>query len=262
LEQRVKQLEDRLGKDSHNSSLPPSTDGLKKKKPVSLRQPSGRKPGGQKGHPGRTLTFSEQPDEILPHPPTQCGGCGACLEEVAGEEGERRQVFDLPPITLKVTEHRLVNKVCPTCGQANSGEFPEGVVAAVQYGERVRSLAVYFSTYQLLPNARIAELFADVFDAPLSQANVGEAVRRAASSLKPVVESIRDAVASASVAYFDETGLRVGGRLHWLHSASTARLTFYTRHKSRGKAGMDAAGVLPKFCGRASHDGWGALPAV
>src|SRR5579872_2575189 len=111
LEQRVKQLEDRLGKDSHNSSKPPSTDGLKKK-PVSLRQPSQRKPGGQKGHPGRTLAYANQPDEILPHSPSQCSCCGTALEEVAGEEGERRQVFDLPPIVLKVTEHRLVSKVC------------------------------------------------------------------------------------------------------------------------------------------------------
>jgi transposase len=257
LEKRVKLLEDRLGKDSHNSSKPPSTDGFNRKpKPVSLRKPSTRKPGGQHGHPGRTLDFADKPDHLLPHLPTQCRCCGTDLEGVAGEPGERRQVCDLPRIAVEITEHRLIGKVCPTCGQANTGEFPEGVVASVQYGPRVRALCVYLSNYQLLPNARITQLFEDVFDAPLCTATVGECVRLAASGLKGVVEAIRDAVAKAPVAYFDETGLRVGGRLHWLHTASTARLTYYTRHTSRGKAGMDAAGVLPRFTGRAMHDGW------
>jgi transposase len=162
----------------------------------------------------------------------------------------------LPPIKLEVTEHRLQSKVCPGCGHKTCGEFPQEVVAPLQYGARVRATAVYLADYQLLPMARIAELFNDLFDAPISPSTVVESLQLASKRLKPVVEKIRDALTLAKVAHFDETGLRVCARLYWLHSASTARLTYYFCHQSRGKKGMDAAGVLPSFSGRAMHDGW------
>src|SRR5690242_11646268 len=137
---RLKELEDRLGKDSHNSNKPPSSDGLKKKpSPQSLRQKTGRKPGGQKGHPGRNLAFAECPDQIIEHTPKQCACCGLDLEALCGEEGERRQVFELPPLRLEVTEHRRLRKVCPDCGHSNEATFPSEVTQSVQYGPRVKA---------------------------------------------------------------------------------------------------------------------------
>jgi transposase len=252
---RVKELEDRLGKDSHNSNKPPSSDGLKKK-PVSLRQQNARKPGGQKGHPGRTLEFAEEPHHLLVHSPPCCEGCGTDLAGVLGKAGQRRQVFDLPPLGLEVTEHRSEQKRCPCCGKCNEGTFPKEATSRVQYGPRVKALGLYLLDFQLLPYQRIAEFFADLFDAPLSPGMLHKAQQSASERLVPVVEKIRVALTKAAVVHFDETGFRIIGRLHWLHSASTALLSYYTWHPKRGKIGMDAAGVLPHFAGRAMHDGY------
>lgn len=254
---RQKELEDRLNKNSHNSHLPPSSDGFqKKKKPVNLRQSSGRKPGAQKGNPGRNLAFSDSPDHTVMHSPTSCQGCGASLEGVGVTGRERRQVHDLPPLHIEVTEHQSEQKCCPACGYQNRGAFPEDVVAHVQYGSRLQALCVYLLDYQLLPYQRIASLFADLFGTRLSTGMLFEAQQRAATRLQPVVEKIRNALKRAEVVHFDETGFRVGASLHWLHSASTASLSAYAWHKKRGKVGMDAAGILPSFLGRAVHDGY------
>jgi transposase len=252
---RVKELEDRLGKDSHNSSKPPSSDGLAKK-PVSLRPKSTRKPGGQPGHRGKRLEFSERPDQVLLHAPAHCQECGTDLEAIQGQTEERRQVYDLPPLKLVVTEHRTQHKCCPNCGLCNLGTFPQDVSGQVQYGPRVKALGVYLLDFQLLPYHRIAGLFADLFGAPLSPGMLALAQQEASNRLEAVVTRIQEALKKTAVAHFDETGFRVLGRLHWLHSASTPWLSYYSWHQKRGKIGMDAAGVLPSFLGRAVHDGY------
>jgi len=254
---RLQELEDRLGKDSHNSNKPPSSDGLKKKPTLqSLRQKTGRKPGAQKGHPGRNLAVVEHPDLVIEHAPQQCGCCGLDLTPLDGQEDARRQVFDLPPLRLFVTEHRSLRKVCPNCGHASRATFPEGVTQPVQYGPRVKALGVYLSSYQLLPYGRIAGLFADLFDAPLSPGTLFAAQQDASSGLQGALARIQEGLLGAAVVDFDETGLRVLGSLHWLHSASTPTLTYYDWDKKRGKIGMDKAGILPDFSGIAVHDGW------
>jgi transposase len=239
---RLKELEDRLGKDSHNSHKPPTK--------------TGRHPGGQKGHPGRNLAFAERPDAIVEHAPKQCACCGLDLTLLCGEEDERRQVFDLPPLRLLVTEHRTRRKVCPDCGHTNQATFPPEVSQPVQYGARVKALGVYLASYQLLPYGRIASLFADLFDAPLSPGTLFAAQQDASSRLSGALACIKTALIGAQVVDFDETGLRILGSLHWLHSASTPSLTYYDWHHKRGKAGMDKAGILPHFSGIAVHDGW------
>jgi transposase len=252
---RVQELENRLGKDSHNSSKPPSSDGLAKK-PVSLRPKSTRNPGGQPGHPGKRLEFSEHPDQIVLHPPAHCQECGTSLEGVEGQVDARRQVYDLPPLKLVVTEHRTQHKCCPNCGLSNLGTFPQEVAAQVGYGPRVKALGVYLIDFQLLPYHRVAQLFADLFDASLAPGTLFLAQQEASSLLESVVTRIKVALKKKAVAHFDETGFRVCGRLHWLHSASTPGLSYYSWHQKRGKIGMDAAGVLPSFVGRAVHDGY------
>lgn len=253
---QVKTLSDRAATDSHNSSKPPSSDGFTKKKAQSQRPVSGKKPGGQPGHPGRTLRFSETPDEVIAHSPTQCQGCG---EELAGQPAtglERRQVVDLPPRSLVVVEHRAERKDCPRCGVTTAGEFPETVTQPVQYGPRLQALGVYLVNYQLLPYERASALVADVFGTAPSEGTLVTAVERCAAGLGETEDAIKAAIRHGPVGQFDETSLRIAARRHWLHVASTPELTSYGVHEKRGKVGSDAQGILPDFTGRAVHDGW------
>jgi transposase len=254
LSSRLNELEARLSKDSHNSGKPPSSDGLGRPAPRSLRQKSGRRPGGQPGHPGTTLCLAEQPDEVVTHGPPTCAGCGACLEGVAPAGGERRQVHDLPPLSLRVTEHRALRKACPFCHTLTTAPFPAEVTKPVQYGPGVRALCVYLQQYQLLPFARTQELLADLLGCPLSEGTLFNSLAACHERLSPVEAAIKEAVGQAPVGHFDETGVRIQKGLHWLHTAGTASLTFLAPHAKRGKEAMDALGVLPAFSGTAVHD--------
>ena len=252
LQARIAELEARLSKDSHNSSKPPSSDGFRK--PQSLRQASGRAPGGQPGHAGNTLKQVEHCDRQVIHPlPPVCADCGAPL--TGALTSERRQVFDVPQVRVQVTEHRVQTALC-RCGKTHCGDFPPEVTQAAAYGPRVRSLAVYLTQYQMVPVARTAQLLADAYGLALSPGTIQTWIGQAGEQLAPVASRIADGVKQAAVAHFDETGLRVNQKLHWLHSASTATLTWYRRHRDRGGEAMRAFGILPAFQGIAVHDGW------
>lgn len=252
---RVKELENRLGKNSTNSSKPPSSDGLRK--PVSLRPKSERKPGGQKGHQGCTLTPVDKPDHTLFHDPTACSCCGKDLAEVEGvATQERRQVMDLPPITVQTTEHRVRTKVCPHCSNINAGAFPEAVSQPVQYGPRLHAFSVYLNAYQLLPFARIAQLYQDLFCVRISPGTLETSQKMASERLDGVIDFITRKLKKAGLIHCDESGLRIGAKLRWLHVAGTRLFTLYGWHANRGKAGMDALGILSDFSGRAMHDAW------
>ncbi|MFH2007942.1 MAG: IS66 family transposase [bacterium] len=257
-ERRVRQLEEQVAKDSHNSSKPPSSDGLAKPKPKSLRTPSERPTGGQPGHPGQTLRMVEKPDHTVSHPVKRCADCGRSLAAQAPDRVERRQVFDLPEPKLEVTEHQAEVKTC-ACGCVNRAAFPPEVTAPVQYGLRVKSVAVYLKQYQLLPFERLTEIMRDLFACDtFSEGTLANLSAACSRRLEPVDAVIRDLAAKAEVAGFDETGVRAIGSLHWLHTVSTCWLTWYFAHKRRGREAMDAAGVLPNFKGRAVHDFWGS----
>lgn len=255
LEARVKGVEDRLSKDSHNSGKPPSSDGLARK-PKSLREKSGKKSGGQPGHPGKTLELRDDPDRTVPHVPAECERCGGSLSGAETVLIERRQVFDLPPMELEATEHQVESRRCSHCGTVSRGSFPEGVTQPVQYGEGVRSMITYLQAYQLLPYARTCELMGDLFGVSVSEGTLSEALQSCSSRLAATEEAIREALTREAVAHFDETGLRIEGKLHWLHSASSETLSHYSPQKKRGREGMAQAGILPGFRGRAVHDGW------
>ena len=262
LSARVAELEARLAKDSHNSGKPPSSDGLSKKPcPKSLRQKGQKKPGGQPGHPGKTLYLSGSPTATVPHSPQACLGCGRSLCGVAPSGRERRQVFDVPRIGLDVTEHVSEQKTCPGCGAVNRGRFPEGVAQPVQYGPRVKGVLAYLTNYQLLPWERSAQLVADLFGSSPSEGVLQSAMRQCAQVLDPIAGTIREALIRAKIAHFEETGMRVAGVLHWMHSASNETLTYYECHPKRGQAAMDDIGILPSFKGRAVHDGWASYSA-
>ena len=261
LSDRVKELEEHLAKDSHNSSKPPSSDSFKPDKTKSLRKPSGRKPGGQPGHQGNTLRLVDTPNLVVDYSPSsQCRSCGAVLENIPVRGYERRQVFDLPEIKLKVVEHRAHSKECPYCHQLNKGEFPSGVSNTVQYGDRLKALGVYLIEYQLLPYERTREFFEDVFGASLSEGSLYEAVKGCYEGLEQTEEAIKEGIRRAEVGHFDETGMKVSGKLQWLHVACTGVLTQYVHHEKRGKEATDKMDILPKFRGRAVHDNWSSYP--
>jgi transposase len=251
LRARTAELERRLGLNSSNSGKPPSSDGPKKPPRVSsLREPSGKKSGGQKGHPGETLRRSETPDVTIDHYPQICSTCGAALTAAMVTDHVARQVLDLPePRPLVVTEHRAHGCRCAACGTHTRAAFPEGVAAPVQYGERIGAFVVYLLDYQLLPEKRLAELMADLFGVRLVTATIARISRDCAQRFQGFADAVRDHVAAAPVKHMDETGFRIGGKTQWLHIASTVLLTFYRVSVKRGS-------LLAHVTGIVVHDHW------
>jgi transposase len=251
LKAHIAELERRLGLNSSNSGKPPSSDGLKKPARVtSLRERSGKKPGGQKGHKGETLRQVTDPNEVVDHYPSACSTCGAGLDPEASVGHSARQVFDLPePQPLVVTEHRAHDCQCAVCGATTRAPFPDGVNAPVQYGARIAAFVVYLLHYQLLPEDRLVELMADLFGVKLAAATIARMSRICAERLRGFAETVRDLVAGALVKHMDETGFRIAGKTQWLHVACTALLTFYRVCAKRGSLLANVAGIVV-------HDHW------
>jgi transposase len=248
------ELRRRLDLNSSNSSKPPSSDGLKKKRRVlgSLRTRTGKRSGGQKGHRGDTLRQVAEPDLIIEHAAEQCAHCQARLSTDSKIGEEKRQVFDLPERPLIVTEHRAAIHGCATCGRRTRADFPEGVVSPVQYGERFKAAAVYLNAQQLVPEERVAQVLQDLFGAAAAcGASVAAWVRRKAEALAPLYRRIGECVAAAPVRCLDETGFRIAGTTRWLHTASTLTHTFYRACEPRSAVLMCEGGVVV-------HDHWRA----
>jgi transposase len=257
LQQQVQALQERVDKDSHNSHLPPSSDRFVRQ-PKSLRKKSGKQAGGQPGHEGTTLRWQACPDEVVVHPVTSCATCQQDLLAVPSLQVERRQVVDVPAPRLWVQEHQAEQKQCPACQHITVASFPPEVAAPVQYGPRVGAIALYLVQQQLLPWGRACELLGDLLGVPLSEGTLARLVERCAAALQPVEEQIKQALTTVEVLHQDETGLYVNGQRHWLHVACTEQLTHYAVHPKRGKAALEAIGILPRFGGTSVHDGWRA----
>lgn len=256
LEARVHELEARLSKDSSNSSKPPGSDGLKKKKTKSQRGKSEKKPGAQQGHIGKGLAQVGNPDLIVTHAVTNCHGCGLNLGQVDGTCAEKRQVFDIPKPKIEVTEHQALEKQCPCCGELNRGIFPENIRGPVQYGERVQALTAYFSHQHFIPVDRVCQIFEDVFGVAISPGTCSNIDEKLFRQLELFESSLKTYLLAAKVLHFDETGMRCEKKLRWVHAASSQLATFYTIHAKRGQEAMDEAGILPKFQGTGIHDHW------
>ena len=251
LTSRVAELERRLGLNSSNSGKPPSSDGLRKPtRTQSLREKSGKKTGGQPGHPGKTLRQTETPDAIIDHFPETCAGCCKALNETMATDLSARQVFDLPePKPLLVTEHRAHTCRCLHCGTQTKAAFPEGVTAPTQYGPRIEAFVLYLQNHQLLPEKRLAMLMADLFGVNLAKATIARISQDYAARCQSFVDTLREQVAKAPVKHMDETGFRVGGKTQWLHIASTILLTFYRVSSKRGSLMQSVSGIVV-------HDHW------
>jgi len=255
LQQRVQELEAQVQQDSHNSNWPSSRDQGRTK---SLRERSGKKPGGQPGHAGQTLKMVSEPEQVIVHRLAQCVQCGHNLAEADSVAEERRQVFDLPPMQRVVTEHRVEEVVCPRCQMRNRASFPAEVSKAVQYGPQVKALSIYLHQHHLLPFARSTQVLDDLLGTSPSVGTIALWLQEAAELVAEPVEQIKAEVRQSDVVHCDETGLYIAGERVWLHVAATPQLTCYEAHPKRGRQGTDALGILPDFAGTAVHDNWAA----
>jgi transposase len=254
LEVRVKELEDRLAKNSSNSSKPPSSDGYHKPSPKSRREKGKRKSGGQKGHAGSTLKRVMKPDIIVDHVALNCGQCGNTLQCAKHFSFDARQVFDIPILKVSVTEHRSHKKCCSHCSFITAGKFPIEASQTLQYGSHIKSLMVYMSQYQLLPYARLREFFSDLFNQSISEGTLVNVNKEMHIKLEKTEEKIKELLINSSKLHADETGCQINKIGHWLHVASTEKLTYYGVHRKRGNEAIEQIGILPTFKGTLIHD--------
>lgn len=257
LRSRLADLEQRLGKNPRNSSMPPSAEGLSKPPAPNRaeRRAAKRRPGKQPGTEGKHLAQVADPDAVLTHTPVVCTDCGADLSDAEVIGVERRQVFELPEVKAFVTEHRMERRRC-VCGCETKAPPPREATAPACYGPGVRALAVYLAVHQHLPYDRMAQLFADVMGIEVSVGALAQMVAEAGGALGYFSALVRDLLQEVPAVHFDETGARVSGRLHWVHVASSALLTLIDCHRRRGTLAMDDIGVIAKMHGIAVHDGW------
>ncbi len=256
LSAQVAQLMAERNKNSSNSSKPPSSDGLAKKKTKSLRQPSGKKPGGQVGHEGHALKRSNHPNQVIQHVlPDQCDACGCALNSGKAEILERRQVLEIPQLKCDVIEHQTVALRC-RCGKMHISQFPSNVTETVQYGPNLRALGVALTQWQLLPVVRASELIEDLFQVRVSVASLLHWAKLARQKVQPEVDGIAAQLRREKVVHADESGLRVQGELQWLHVAATEKYTWYGIHQKRGMEAIREYDILPKLTGVLVHDCW------
>ena len=259
LEQRIATLE----LNSRNSSKPPSSDKgnfTNPPKPKSLREKSTKKPGGQLGHKGQTLEKSDKPDIIIEHKlPSEihCKGCSKLID-THDVSYQSRQVFDIPPITIQVTEHRSEQCQCPHCHTTNSADFPTNVTAPVQYGPRLQATCIYLNSYQLLPYKRLSQTFSDLFSIPLSQGTIANIIRSTGVKAGKAIQPIYNAIFNGKIMHCDETGCRVYAKSHWLHVASNSYHTYYHIDQKRGVEALENIGLLTRYQGTVIHDCLGA----
>ena len=253
LKRLLQQALDKLNKNSSNSSKPPSSDIARTK---SLRISTGKKAGGQKGHTGTTLQISETPDKVVVHRALQCSGCGKDISATGSLRYERRQVYDIPPVNIEVSEHRSEIKCCPHCEKENRGVFPVEVSHCTQYGSNLKEFAVYLTQYQLLPLGRTAQLIEDITGHKLSTATLVSINEQCSAQLSGFIETLKDKLQKAPVIHSDETGFYFQSKRNWLHVAATEYLTYYYAHEKRGREAMDQMGILPDYKGTVIHDYW------
>lgn len=246
-----------LKKNSRNSSKPPSSDKGNPNKPTKpkTKPKKKRRPGGQNGHKGSTLKMRDNPDHIIQHGfPSHCQHCSTDLSEAEEQQFERRHVFDIPPLNIEVTEHRVSCGQCPNCQGAIRGGFPDEVIAPVQYGSRIHGLVTYLGIYQMLPHERTSEFFADLFACPLSTGTVANILSRAGSKAEPVAAAIKEQIEQSGLFCADETGASLAGKNHWLHVAATSALSYFHFHPNRGFQALEDIGILPGYEGKVVHD--------
>ena len=256
LKTRIHDLEARFIKDSHNSHKPSSTDGFKKPlRTQSLRERSGLKPGGQPGHKGRYKLHSEKPDHTILHRPKTCIACKKPLRRSTVVRRETRQLWDITDGKLNIVSHQALTKRCKRCGHKNRASFPEEIKAFVSYGPKIRAHVVYFMVKQLIPFKRTSEIFRDLYSIHLSQGTLFLILSQASQASKSAENKIKNTLINSSIAHFDESGIKINGKIKWLHAATDGKTILYSVHDKRGVIAINDIGILPEFNGISVHDG-------
>jgi transposase len=243
----------RVNQNTTNSSKPPSSSPFIK--PKSLREKTGRKPGGQPGHKGSTLRLEGTPDVIIEHRVDICCHCGEDISEDPVVREQIRQKVDVR-IVKETTEHRCQVKNCHNCGKDTVGEFPQGVDHYIQYGENFSAIVVCLGKGNYVPYDRLSKISEDILGVSVSSGTLVNIVHNFGRSLEGSMEYIKEQLKQADVVHFDETGTRVKGKNKWLHSAGNKRFTYMRTHAKRGSDATEEIGILPVFRGTAIHDFW------
>ncbi len=254
MDDRLKRLEAFMHQDSHNSSLPPSSDKFNKRYPENLHPKSKRSPGGQKGHRGSTLKRVTQPNAVIDHHVNECAHCGTSLAETPSTHYQARQVVDLPEITMVVTEHRAEVKTCPCCSQKSHAAFPDGITQAVQYGPEIKAVGVYFMEHQMLSSMRTVEAIEDLFNCEIAEGSLFNWTIEAAEQSASSYEAIKEYAIESDVLHMDETAVNRGKNRKWVHVACTPETTYLAFHVRRGTDAINEIGIAANFKGRAIHD--------
>ena len=252
---RIAELETLLGRNSKNSSMPPSAEGFAKPPVTPNRAARRRRPGKQLGDQGHRLEPVAHPDHVVIHSPQRCESCARDLTHGEIVKEEIRQVFDLPEVRAVVTEHRAESRRC-RCGTVTTAPFPLEAIGPTCYGPSVRALLTYLVVAQHLPIERATEVFKECCAITVSTGFATSLIGEAGEGLDVFIGATREALRQSPILHLDETGARVAGKLGWVHSASTSSLTSYLFHRRRGRVAIDEFGVLPGYSGVAVHDGW------
>ena len=254
LTEKIAELEARLNQNSSNSSKPPSSDGFTKPAPKSLKKKSGKKLGGQYTHKGHGTSMAGKVTETVVITPEGCPCCGESLVNLTGRKKDKHYVMEMPPINVTVTEYIREEKTCPTCGKNVTAEYPHEAAATQQYGPNIKAFIVLLAETGMVAMNRVVEILEAVSGIKVSCGTVANTIQKCGKSLEEPVKRIKEAIKGAQVGHFDETGMRNQGRLKWLHTASTGRLSYLQMHMKRGKEAMDEIGILNDFKGTAVHD--------
>lgn len=246
LRARIAELERQLGLNSNNSSKPPSSDGLKKPSRVkSLREASGKKPGGQFGHKGSTLCQVEAPDFVEYHEQEHCPNCNQDLASVPVGAVHKKQIFDVPEIKKPiVTEHRFVEKRCPGCDMVIISPTHEFIKAPVQYGPKAKATVAYLNVHNLIPTERVSQIMGDIFGMPMSVATVEKILQTCAAKTQSVVAEIEKALKAAPSKGADESGFRINGKTQWAHTLCNEKFVHYHASEKRGDVPKDSTGTI------------------
>ena len=246
----INELSRRLGLDSRNSNLPPSSDMFvkKKRKPQNNRDDSNNKPGGQSGHKGSNLKFTENADEEIDYKPTECSDCKGELSKFSYVE--TRQTHDIQ-IKKIVTNHNIYNSKC-SCGCITKANCM--VPTGVSYGNDFKSFIIYLSNYMLIPLDRLTELSDNIFGVSLSEGSINNWQLSLANNLTNYEETVKTLLLKQETLHADESGLRVNKLGMWLHVYCNSKFTYYDVHGSRGSKAFNSIGIIENYTGRLMHD--------